>query len=347
MRAHLGRALPVHDAGGNVSMWVGTFTDITGEAQRMRCQAELVQAALHMCGPLAGSVSIGETLQGLLDTGRSVTGAPSVRLVVASHGVLQEPLEFRSPALEGFDADVHPLPEHIGTPPGLQRKADGPMRPSVPEHGDGELQIPLAGSDGRPMGSLAYALPSAGFSQEENTAALQLAAMVTASLEGWRLRQALAEAERQKDTFLAMLAHELRNPLAPLRAGLAILRISEPESDIALQARDMMERQLGHMVRLIDDLMDLERVTQGKIELRKERVELTYALRLAMETCGPAIEEGGHRLRVEVPERPLYVEADITRCSQLLANVLGNAAKFTPRGGVIEVRLARQGARRS
>ncbi|MBK8018529.1 MAG: HAMP domain-containing histidine kinase [Betaproteobacteria bacterium] len=163
------------------------------------------------------------------------------------------------------------------------------MRPSVPEPGDGELQIPLAGSDGRPMGSLAYALPSAGFSQEENTAALQLAAMVTASLEGWRLRQALAEAERQKDTFLAMLAHELRNPLAPLRAGLAILRISEPESDIALQARDMMERQLGHMVRLIDDLMDLERVTQGKIELRKERVELTSALRLAMETCGPAI----------------------------------------------------------
>ena len=159
-----------------------------------------------------------------------------------------------------------------------------------------------------------------------------------------RQEEALKEAARHKDEFLATLAHELRNPLAPLRNGLQIMRLAAGDPEKLEQARAMMERQLGHMVRLIDDLLDLSRISRGKVELRREPVELAEVVRQAVETSRPALEEAGHELAVRLPSQPILVEADVTRLTQVFANLLNNAAKFTDPGGHIHLTVERQGA---
>ena len=154
----------------------------------------------------------------------------------------------------------------------------------------------------------------------------------------------LREADRRKSEFLAMLAHELRNPLAPLRNGLQIVRLASHDRPAMEQAREMMERQLAHMVRLIDDLLDLSRITNGKIELRKERLDLGAAVQDAVETSRPVIEESEHRLTVALPPQAIYVDGDRTRLAQVFANLLNNAAKYTDRGGDIRLEVERQGS---
>ncbi|NIE62882.1 response regulator [Burkholderia sp. Ax-1719] len=147
--------------------------------------------------------------------------------------------------------------------------------------------------------------------------------------------QALQEADRRKDEFLATLAHELRNPLAPIRNGLHILRLAGTGSAAAQRTHDMLERQLDHMVRLVDDLMEVSRITGGKIGLRKEAVELGSVLRQAVETTRALIDAAGHRLTVSLPPEPLMLDADPVRLSQVVANLLNNAAKYTDPGGQI------------
>jgi signal transduction histidine kinase len=149
---------------------------------------------------------------------------------------------------------------------------------------------------------------------------------------------ALEEADRRKDEFLATLAHELRNPLAPLRHGLDILRRS-PDSADAVEIREMMDRQLIHLLRLIDDLLDVSRVSQGKIELRKERILAADVVRSALESSRPLIDSAGHSLTLDVPVEPIWLEADLTRLAQVVGNLLNNAAKYTPDGGHIGLSL--------
>ena len=150
------------------------------------------------------------------------------------------------------------------------------------------------------------------------------------------------EADRRKDEFLATLAHELRNPLAPLRNGLHVMKIAKDNEAAVEQARGMMERQLGHMVRLIDDLMDLSRISRGMVELRRGRVDLLKIVRQALETSRPLIESSGHELTLDVPPEPVYVDADQTRLAQVLSNLLNNAAKYTERGGWVRLGVERQ-----
>jgi signal transduction histidine kinase len=154
----------------------------------------------------------------------------------------------------------------------------------------------------------------------------------------------LREADRRKSEFLATLAHELRNPLAPLRNGLQIMRLSCHDRATLDEARTMMERQVGHMVRLIDDLLDLSRITNGKIELRKERIDLAAAVQDGLETSRPVIEAAGHELGVTLPPGPVYVDGDRTRLAQVFANLLNNSAKYTPQGGHIALTVERQGS---
>jgi PAS domain S-box-containing protein len=158
-----------------------------------------------------------------------------------------------------------------------------------------------------------------------------------------RAEAALREADRRKDEFLALLAHELRNPLAPLRNGLHVMRLAGGDADAAAQARSMMERQLGHMVRLVDDLLDISRISQNKMELRRSRVPLTDVVKSAVETAGPVIEEAGHELTVSLPTEPVFLDADLTRLAQVFSNLLGNSAKYTERGGRIWLRAERRG----
>lgn len=152
----------------------------------------------------------------------------------------------------------------------------------------------------------------------------------------------LREADRRKDEFLATLAHELRNPLAPVRTGLDVLK-RMPNTDAARRAREMMDRQIAQMVRLIDDLMDVSRITLGKVTLKKERVMLRAVIEAAIETSRPLIDASHHTLVVNVPEEATWVDADRTRLAQVLGNLLNNAAKYTPTGGRIEITAGRDG----
>ncbi len=146
--------------------------------------------------------------------------------------------------------------------------------------------------------------------------------------------EALQEADRKKDEFLATLAHELRNPLAPIRNGLQVLRMS-PSEEVSEEVRSMMDRQLTHMVRLIDDLLDVSRVSQGKIELRREHITLQSAIQAAIEGSKPLIEANKHMLELKIPEKEIWVDADLTRLAQIISNLLNNAAKYTQSGGNI------------
>jgi signal transduction histidine kinase/CheY-like chemotaxis protein len=161
--------------------------------------------------------------------------------------------------------------------------------------------------------------------------------------ETGRRAEALREADRRKDEFLATLAHELRNPLAPLRNALEILRLAESNPAMTKKAREMMERQLNQMVRLVDDLLDVSRITTGKLAIRKIPIELQAVVRDAVETVRPFIEARGHRLEVTMPPEPIIVEGDRTRLGQVVGNLLNNAAKYTESGGHIALTLEREG----
>ena len=157
-----------------------------------------------------------------------------------------------------------------------------------------------------------------------------------------RVRE-LAEADRRKDEFLAILAHELRNPLAPIRNGLLLLQ-REPDAARRNEVLPLMERQLGHIVRLVGDLIDVSRVTRGELQLRRQPTELATVISHAVETCRPVIDRRGHQLSVGLPDEPVWLDADLTRLAQVFANLLHNAAKYTEPGGRIRLAARREGS---
>ncbi|HWN37617.1 MAG TPA: PAS domain S-box protein, partial [Gammaproteobacteria bacterium] len=154
---------------------------------------------------------------------------------------------------------------------------------------------------------------------------------------------ALRDADRRKDEFLATLAHELRNPLAPIRNAVQLLKQRSLSAPQARTARDIIERQVQHMVRLVDDLLDVSRITLGQVNLKREQLTLGAVLSEALEVARPAIEAAGHGLDVHLPGEPLLLEGDATRLSQVFQNLLDNATKYTPRGGRIGVSAERRG----
>ncbi len=160
--------------------------------------------------------------------------------------------------------------------------------------------------------------------------------------ERTRAEQALKEADRHKDEFLAMLAHELRNPLAPIRNAVHLMKMKAVADPQLKLSRDIIERQMLQLSRLVDDLLDVSRITRGKINLTRQRVELRELVDRAVETVTPAIEGRGHSLQVDMPSRPLAIYGDPMRLTQALGNVLGNAAKYTDKGGQITLRARRR-----
>jgi len=158
-----------------------------------------------------------------------------------------------------------------------------------------------------------------------------------------RAEQALKEADRHKDEFLAMLAHELRNPLAPILNALQLMRMKPMPDPQLSRCRDVIERQLSHLTRLVDDLLDVARITRGRINLSPEPIELAALIARAVETVQPLIQERGHKFTTEIPAGTLRVNGDPLRLTQALGNVLGNAAKYTERGGRITLTVCPQG----
>jgi signal transduction histidine kinase len=157
-----------------------------------------------------------------------------------------------------------------------------------------------------------------------------------------RAEAALRQADQRKDRFLATLAHELRNPLAPLTTGLQVLGRLPADSPQATRIREMMGRQLVQLVRLIDDLLDVSRIATGKVVLQVAQLDLRSVLTAALEACQPAIDDAQHTVRLDLPKVPVWVAGDATRLVQVVSNLLTNACKYTPPGGLIEVKLTEQ-----
>jgi CheY-like chemotaxis protein len=155
--------------------------------------------------------------------------------------------------------------------------------------------------------------------------------------------ETLRTTSRCKDEFLATLAHELRNPLAPLRNAVQILNLKSPPSPEVSGAIAVIERQMKQMTRLIDDLMDLSRITRDKLELKRGPAKLAEIVHVALETSQPLLESGGHHFTLQMPGEPIVLEADAARLAQVVSNLLNNAAKFTPKGGHITLRVERDG----
>jgi PAS domain S-box-containing protein len=155
---------------------------------------------------------------------------------------------------------------------------------------------------------------------------------------------ALREASRLKDEFLATLAHELRNPLAPIRTGAFILGQRAGQDPVLKETLDIIARQAAHMARLVDDLLDVSRIEQGRVELRKERLDLGRMMAHALEACRSLIEAGGHQLTLALPDPAPELEADPVRLEQMICNLLNNACKYTPAGGTVQVSASRDGA---
>ncbi|AWM42168.1 hypothetical protein C1280_07115 [Gemmata obscuriglobus] len=154
------------------------------------------------------------------------------------------------------------------------------------------------------------------------------------------MEQELRDVDRRKDEFIALLAHELRNPLAPIRNELQVIRLAGTDSAARDRARAIMDRQLAHMVRIVDDLLDVSRINRNKMELRRARVPLAEVIASAVETARPQIDEAGHALEVELPPEPVFLNADLTRLAQVFSNLLTNSAKYTPRGGRVRISAA-------
>ena len=158
-----------------------------------------------------------------------------------------------------------------------------------------------------------------------------------------RNQEALRDADRRKDEFLAILAHELRNPLAPIQNSLHFLKLTSLPDTTAQRATGVMERQVRHMVRLVDDLLEISRISRGKIDLRKEPIELNAIVRSALETSRPLIDAAGQYLLLEFPPEPLMLEGDFVRLTQVVSNLLNNAAKYSDAGGRIWLSVRRDG----
>jgi signal transduction histidine kinase/ActR/RegA family two-component response regulator len=219
-------------------------------------------------------------------------------------------------------------------------------------HGVGAgVVIRVPGHEGRPVRLLgAYSRTHRRFIPDETAFLRALADVLGMAVDRKRLEgelrlraRDLAEADRRKDEFLAMLAHELRNPLAPVRNGLQILRIAGDNLEVVDRTRDMLERQVQHLSRLVDDLMDVSRITRGRVELRTQPVDLAELAGRAVEEVRALIEVRKHRLTIAHHAGPVRVSGDPVRLTQVMANLLNNAAKYTDEGGEITLSVERAG----
>lgn len=239
--------------------------------------------------------------------------------------ILGYPEEYMRPHLSTWEQLVHP--EDL---PGVQRILQSHFAREIPEYmSEHRLR--------RKDGAWRWAFARGRVVEwDKNGAPIRMTGILGDSSEQHEIREALRLASQKKDEFLATLAHELRNPLAPLRTGLHILR-SDPSGEQATCAREMMERQLSHMVRLIDDLLDMSRITRGLMDLRKEHTSLRNIIENAVEASRPAINAGEHTLSILLPDQDQVVYGDPTRLSQVISNLLINAAKYTPNQGHISL----------
>jgi signal transduction histidine kinase len=195
----------------------------------------------------------------------------------------------------------------------------------------------------RPDGSRVTALAHANPLHDENGVPIGAVNVLVDITERKQMEESLRKADRHKDEFLAILAHELRGPLAPVRNSLEIIKRAQGDANLVGQATATMDRQLSQMERLIDDLLDVSRIAENKLELRKQSTSLASVVSRAVETCTPLAHELGHRIDVDLPTEPMELHADPARLAQVFSNLLNNACRYTDRGGSIRLSAERSG----
>lgn len=219
-------------------------------------------------------------------------------------------------------------------PSGCGQESTGRLRTAV--------LLPLL-ARGKTLGALSLAQAASGRAPNaaDRSLAEDLAGRAAIALDNARLYHDIQEADRRKNEFLAMLAHELRNPLAPIRNSVQILRYLGLQDSSLIRARDMIDRQVTHMARLIDDLLDMSRLSRGKILLRKERLELVQLVRATVDDYRSLLKSAGLDIQMHLPDQSLFMEGDPTRVAQVIGNILHNASKFTDKGGHVSVAVDR------
>jgi len=363
-RPFLTRVNPLRGEGGRILNWFGTNTDISEQKQSEDASRFLADAS----ATLASVIDYHSTLHKV--AGLAVPGFADWCAVdmVEPDGSLQrlavqhaDPAKVRL-ALE-LDRRYPPDPDAPHGAPHVARTGESEIVEDIPdalltEVAQDEEHLRLLRTlglksylcvamkaRGRVVGVITFVASESGrpYTRMDLALAEELAARAAVAVENSRLYAELRDADRRKDEFLATLAHELRNPLAPIRNALAILKTPAADPAVVERSRGMMERQVQHLVRLVDDLLDVSRVMRGRIELRKERLDLATVIGHAVETAQPVIQAQGHELTVAISPSPIAVEADPVRLTQVVGNLLTNAAKYTPPGGHIWLTTERDG----
>lgn len=361
-RWHLNRTVAVLSETGEVARWFGTSTDIHVQKRAAESSRFLAEAS----AALASVVDYQSTLQKVVKLAVPyfadwsavdvVEDGELKRLAVAHqdaakieliHKIVQEyPPDPQSPG--GALAVLR-----SGEPKLVSEISDDLLERGAKDERHSRLIrslglksyicVPLVVS-GSSLGVLTFATAESGrrYTDADLSLALDLTHRAAIAIENTRLYQALKETDRRKDEFLATLAHELRNPLAPIRNSLQILKMTRVDAAVLQQTREMIERQVHHLVRLVDDLLDVSRVMRGKIELRREMVELASVVARAVETAKPLIEAQNHVFNISFPDESLLLDADPVRLAQVVGNLLTNSAKYTESNGRIELSVRRE-----
>jgi PAS domain S-box-containing protein len=340
-------ARPVTDPQGRFLGALDMFTDVT---QRREAE-EAVRSLLRISERLNSTLDVEALLDLLVQEAIQLVGAESgVSGLYTPEGVVCHryfrggealPLEYCWPPLHGLPGwlIVHKVPYLTNDAlTDTQIVHELCVRFGV----QSALSTPILSAHREVIGFFEIHNKRGGFTpadQERLVAVSEAAAIAIQNALAYRklqqAQEALREADRRKDEFLAVLAHELRNPLAPVRNALQILKLPGANAAVIEQARQMMERQVQHLVRLVDDLLDVSRLMRGKVELRPEPVELVTVVARAVETSQPLIDAEGHELLVSLPPEPLWLNGDLVRLAQVVSNLLNNAARYTDRGGKI------------
>jgi PAS domain S-box-containing protein len=361
---HLVRTVAVHDEAGAVARWFGTGTDIHEQKRAAESSRFLAQASAE----LASVVDYESTLQKVAnlavpyfaDWSAVDVADPNggLRRLAVAHQDADEVALVRE-VMRDYPPDPHaPVGAYAvlrtGRPEFVAEITDDLLASSAKDERHLRLIrslglrsyicVPLVVS-GNSLGVLTFATSRSGrrYTEADLALALDLANRAAVAIENTQLYQALRETDRRKDEFLATLAHELRNPLAPIRNSLQILEMPRLDPETAERARSVIERQVHHLVRLVDDLLDVSRVMRGRIELHRERVELATVVAGAVETVQPLVDAQRQQLSVRLPPDSMAVDADPVRLVQVLGNLLTNAAKYTDPGGRIALTAERDG----
>ena len=307
------RAIPILDAAGEIVEWFGAASDLTDRKRAEEGLARVTEESGRRKRLYETILSATPDFVYVFSLDHRILYANEALVAMWGTG---EPVgkTFLEIGYEPWHAEMH------GREIDQVRETKKPLRGEVPFSGTfgrriyDYILVPVIGADG------------------EVEAVAGITRDVTDRKE---MEQELRDQDRKKDDFIALLAHELRNPLAPIRNGLNVLRLAGADQEAAQETREIMERQITHMVRLIDDLLDVSRINRNKMELRLSRVTLAEAVNSALETARPIIDAGEHSLTVSIPDRPIYLEADLTRLAQVFSNLLSNSAKYTRHGGKI------------